>query len=157
MLFTKPTLIYSLHTILCVMPPFSPHQIIQSMQFTKQKFATPKRYFTINFGQIYLFCVKAMVSTCPSRPSPTHAFVSSAILYSVPLDIHRSLNCFVYQSSFRYVHGLHEHRSSSIGTNLSRSPIPVTNASERYTLAVRINLCVGHTTATIYARFVILT
>ena len=82
------TVVYWLHTISCVVPPFSPHQNIHSMQFTKEQFTTLNRYFTINFDQIY-FCVKAMLITYPSRPWQ-HMTVKSAILYSVPLEIHRS-------------------------------------------------------------------
>lgn len=81
--FTEPTplFIYWLHTPACVMPPFFPHQIIHSMQFTKEQFTTLNRYFKINFGQVYLFCVKALLITFPSRPSSTHDFVTSAILF----------------------------------------------------------------------------
>lgn len=77
------TVIYWLHIVACVMPPFFPHQIIHSIQFTKEQFTTLNRYFTINFSQTCLFCVKALLIAFPTRPSPTHDFVTSAILYGV--------------------------------------------------------------------------
>jgi len=81
--FRTNTVIYWLHTVACVIPPFFPHQIFHSMQFTKEQFTTLNRYFTINFGQVYLFCVKALLITFASRPSPTHDFVTSAFLHGV--------------------------------------------------------------------------
>ena len=58
-------------------PPFSSHQIIHGMRFTKAQFITLNRYFTTNFGQIYLFCIQEMLITNPSPPSPEHDFTGS--------------------------------------------------------------------------------